>query len=131
MTDFDPTYLAHNTPGAGVRDNDSHVDMLRMRAYRMDRVQAQLKSLDYGACILFDPINIRHTTGARNMMIWKMHSLGRYAFVPAEGKALVFDSPSSLHLNNGLETVGESRPSKGMGYIYTGDAHEGVVRRTG
>ena len=128
MADFDPTHLAHNTPGVGLRDNESQADMVRMRAYRKDRVQAQLKSLDYGACVLFDPINIRYTTGARNMMIWKMHSLGRHAFVPAEGKAVVFDSPSSLHLNNGLETVGESRPSKGMGYIYTGDAREEKTR---
>ncbi|MFQ5784836.1 MAG: aminopeptidase P family N-terminal domain-containing protein, partial [Alphaproteobacteria bacterium] len=64
-----------------------------MRAYRLERVQNELKKRDYGAIVLFDPINIRYATGSRNMTVWVMHNAARYAFIPAEGKAVLFEFP--------------------------------------
>ncbi len=107
--------------------NSAAIDVERLRAYRLDRVLQQLANAGVGAALLFDPINIRYATGARNMTLWKTHSWGRYAFLPAGGGAIIFDSPGSLHQNAALETVAESRPATGLGYIYGG---EGLVDRT-
>ena len=104
-------------------------DVKRLHAYRIERVQAELTAAGIGAILLFDPINIRYATGARNMMLWKAHSWGRYAFLPARGGAVIFDAPGSLHQNTALETVSESRPSTGLGYIYGGEDLAGRTAR--
>ena len=78
-------------PALALVDNRNDVDMARLRLYRFARVQAELKSRDYAGCLLYDPVNIRYATGTRNMTIWTMHNAARYCFVPAEGKAIVFD----------------------------------------
>ncbi|MBM3510475.1 MAG: aminopeptidase P family protein [Alphaproteobacteria bacterium] len=98
------------------------INLIRLRRYRLARVQAQLKAYDLAGAILFDPINVHYATGSRNQTLWKMHSWGRYAFVPADGSVTLFDSSSSLHLARGIETIAEARPSTGLGFIYGGDA---------
>ena len=105
----------------------STIDMLALRAYRLGRVQAEMNAAGVGAALMFNPLNIRYATDARNMMLWKTHSWGRYAFLPADSGAILFDAPGSLHQNEALETVSESRPSTGLGYIYGG---ESLVERT-
>ena len=85
------------------------VDWVKLRAYRMARVQAELRAHDYGACLLHDPVNILYATGARNMQVWSMHMAVRHAVVPAEGNATVFEFGGSEHLVEDLETVGEVR----------------------
>ena len=71
--------------------------MARMRAYRLGRVREQLARYDFGACVLFDPINIRYATGTRNMALWTQHSPDRYVFVPAEGPVILFDREVVWH----------------------------------
>ena len=107
--------------------DSSAIDLRALRAYRLGRVQAEMNAAAVGAALMFDPLNIRYATDARNMTLWKAHSWGRYAFLPADRGAIVFDAPGSLHQNETLETVAESRPSTGLGYIYGG---EGLVERT-
>jgi Xaa-Pro aminopeptidase len=121
MTQADPNYLARKTIGAGLKDFEDQPDMKRLRAYRMGRVQAELKKRDYGACVLFDPINIRYATGSRNMTVWILHNASRYAFVPAEGKAVLFEFPRCEHLARGLETIAEVRPAKSWYFFAAGD----------
>jgi hypothetical protein len=38
---------------------DSTIDMDALRRYRLGRVREQLRTHDYAACVLADPINIR------------------------------------------------------------------------
>jgi Xaa-Pro dipeptidase len=45
-------------------DWESRVDFDRLRRYRMQRVQAELKASDLGALLLYDMNNIRYTTAA-------------------------------------------------------------------
>ena len=52
---------------------DHHFD--RPRMYRLNRVIEQLQKNDVGACILFDPNNIRYATDSRNMSLFTMHEL--------------------------------------------------------
>ena len=51
-----------------------------MRMYRLNRVREELIKNDIGACILFDPINIRYATDTRNMSMYTMHIISRYVF---------------------------------------------------
>ena len=110
----DQVRLAKRTPGAGLRDHEAQIDMVALRAYRLGRVQAQLRKQDYAAAVLFDPLNIRYATGARQFSLWSSRSLARYAFVPAEGKVVLFEypKPGSMAIARALESCGEVRPAK-------------------
>ncbi len=121
MTSTDPNYLARKTQGVGLTDTEDRIDMRRLRGYRLGRVQEQLRQRDYGAVVLHDPINIRYTTGSRNTTIWGLHNASRCAFVPAEGKAVIFEFTRCEHLNDGLETIGEVRPAISWFYFGAGE----------
>ncbi len=112
----DTIRLARNTRGIAQHDAEPQIDILRMRAWRLGRIQEQLRRLDLGGIILYDPVNIRYATGTSNMQVWFTHNPIRYCFVPAEGKAVLFDYEKSMHLYRHVETIGEIRPA--LGYIY-------------
>jgi Xaa-Pro aminopeptidase len=85
------------------------IDQTKLRAYRLERLRAELRKRDYMGCLLADPINIRYATGSRNMVNWTMHAPSRWAFVPTEGPVVLYEFTSSRHVNDGLETIGEIR----------------------
>ena len=115
--DYVLTALARKVPGTGVSDTGTgQLDMVRLRSYRLSRLQGELRHLDVGGVLLADPVNIRYATGIRNMQAWALHSVIRMAFVPTEGKAIAFEYAGSEHLAAGLETVAEVRPSGGTFY---------------
>ena len=116
MTAPASTRLARNAPGSAQHDAEPQIDIVRMRAWRLGRIQEQLRRLDVGGIVLYDPVNIRYATGSSNMQLWFTHNPIRYCWVPAEGKAVLFDYEKSMHLYSHLETVGEVRPA--IGYIY-------------
>ena len=112
--DYVLTALARKVPGMNVADTATgQLDMLRLRAYRLGRLQAELAKIDVGGILLGDAINIRYATGVRNMQAWSLHSLIRTAFVPTEGKAVCFEYGGSEHLAAPLETVAEVRMGGG------------------
>jgi len=80
-----------------------------LRRYRLRRVREQLLRGDYAAALLFDPINIRYATGTSNMQVWTLHNAARYAFVPAEGPVILYETHGCGHLASGVETVDEVR----------------------
>lgn len=112
---------ARKSTGAGLADNVAQPDMRRLRAFRMGRLQAELRRLDYGGAVLYDPVNIRYATGSRNMAVWTLHNPARYCFVPAEGKAVIFDFHNCEHLSDGLETIGEVRPARSWYFFTSGN----------
>lgn len=116
--------LALRWAAAGLRDNDRQIDMPRLRSYRMARLQAELKRRDCGAALLSDPMNIRYATGSRNMSVWTAHTPARYCFLPAEGKAILFDFHNCEHLAEGLETIAEVRPARGFYFFGAGSRVE-------
>ena len=71
MASSDLSGVAHKTPSVVLTDTQASLDMARLRAYRLSRVREQLKSRDYAACLLVDPINIRYTTGSRNYSLFQ------------------------------------------------------------
>ncbi len=84
---------------------DDEVDLKAMRAYRLDRVRAELRRRDYAAVVLYDPINIRYATDSSNMQVWILHNAARYALVPTDGPVVLFDFHGCAHLSDGLGTV--------------------------
>ncbi len=106
-----------NTPGIAQHDAEPQIDVVRMRAYRLGRIQEQLRRLDLGGIILYDPVNVRYATGSSNMQVWFMHNPIRYCFVPAEGRVILFDYEKTMHLYTHLETIGEIRPARGTIYM--------------
>jgi Xaa-Pro aminopeptidase len=107
-------------PVAALIDTEPHIDMVALRAYRLERVREQLRHRDYAGAVLYDPINIRYATGSRNMAVWTMHNAVRYCFIATEGPVVVFDFHNCEHLSAGLETVDEVRPAVAWYYFGAG-----------
>jgi Xaa-Pro aminopeptidase len=93
-----------------------------IRAYRLERLRAELARRDYMGCLLYDPINIRYATDVANMQVWCLHNFTRYAFVATEGPVVLFDYAQAMHLGANFPLVDEIRPGSGWFYMYAGSA---------
>jgi Xaa-Pro aminopeptidase len=82
---------------------DASVDRARLRTGRLARLQAAMRGQHVEACLLFNEPNIRYATGASAMPIWSNTTFVRCALVPAQGRAVLFEHPNSMHLFRGLE----------------------------
>lgn len=111
------------------QDHPSPIDEVAIRRYRLDRVRRELAQRDLTGIILYDPVNLRYATGARNMQVWTMHALCRYAYVPVEGPVVLFELGSSMTLNQHLETIDEIRPALAFDYMIVGSRGEEMARR--
>ncbi len=109
MSDARPRVIP--SPGTALTDHAAQIDMVRLRAWRLGRLQQQLRERDYGACVLLNPVHIRYATGSRNFPVWGLYNIHRYAFVPAQGRAVLFEFAGCEHLSQGLESIGEIRPA--------------------
>ncbi len=108
----------------------AEIDQKRLRAYRLARLRAELARRDYMGCLLAEPINIRYATGSRNMQIWTLHAPGRWAFVPTQGPITLYEFTSSMHVNDGIETIAELKPTIPWFYFLAGPRAEGSMRRS-
>ena len=88
---------------------EDQINFDRMRMYRLNRVREQLLKNDIGACILFDPINIRYATDTRNMAVFSFHLMTRYVFIPANGPVILFEYPKCEHIYENNCTIDEVR----------------------
>ena len=101
--------LARRLGGMTVVDFEGQLDVVRLRTYRLERLQEQLRRQGCPACVLFDPLNVRYATGTRNTQIWSKGNPSRCAFVPGEGRVVLFEYQGFEHLGRELETIGEVR----------------------
>ena len=81
------------------------IDEAAIRAYRAERIRQELRRQDREAVLVVDPVNLRYATGTRNMQVWTMHNIVRYALVFAHGPTVLFDLAAGRHLSAGLESV--------------------------
>ena len=88
---------------------EDQINFDRMRMHRLNRVRDQLIQNNIGACILFDPINIRYATDTRNMAIFSFHLMTRYVFIPASGPVVLFEYPNCEHIYENNCTIDEVR----------------------
>jgi len=104
-------------------------DLAAMRAYRLDRLVAELERQDYGGLLLFDPLNIRYATDATNMQVWHMHDPCRACFVGADGYVILWDFHNCDHLSAHLPLVREVRHGASFFYFESGDRVEEHAHR--
>ena len=100
---------------------EESIDLEAVRAYRLARVRAQMDAYSLDACVLLDPVNIRYTTGARNMQVFHARNPARYLFVPQSGPVILHEFAGCAHLADGLETLDEVRPAITASFAAAGD----------
>ena len=103
---------------------EEKIDFDRMRKFRLQRMRGQMENNNVGATILFDPINIRYATDARNMSLFTMHTLARFVFIPQSGPVILYDYPKSKHLSQDLCTIDEVREVVSWDFFSSGDKVE-------
>ena len=105
------------------------IDEPAIRAYRAGRIRQELHRQDHEAVLVVDPINLRYATGTRNMQVWTMHNIVRYALVFAHGPTVLFDLATGRHLSAGLESVNDVRASIPFDYMLVAGNAEPMARR--
>jgi Xaa-Pro dipeptidase len=100
--------------------SSEEVDFKTLRDYRLARVRARMAERDIAACLLLDPVNIRYTTGARNMQVFHLRNPSRYLLVVVDGPVLLFEFAGCMHLAEGLETIDEVRPAFTASFVAAG-----------
>jgi len=71
--------------GGTVFAPDAPADAVALRAYRKRRVVAALVERGLAGIVLFNPINIRYASDARNMQVYSLHNPCRYLFLGSDG----------------------------------------------
>ena len=99
----------------------------RMRQVRLDKLCTELKKRDYGAALLFDPLNIRYAGDSSNMQLWIAHNPARATFVSADGYMVLWDFHGCDHLSSYLPLIKEVRHGAGFFYFVAGDKEEDLA----
>ena len=103
-----------------------------MRAYRWNRLVAGINARDYGALVVFDPLNIRYATDSTNMQLWNTHNPFRALIVCADGYMVIWDYKNSPFLSTFNPLVREQRSGADFFYFDRGDmAHVAADRWSG
>ena len=105
------------------------IDEPAIRAFRAERIRGELRRQDREAVLVVDPINLRYATGTRNMQVWTMHNIVRYALAFAHGPTVLFDLATGRHLSAGLESVSDIRTSIPFDYMLVADNAEAMANR--
>ena len=105
------------------------IDERAIRAFRADRIRQELRRRDHEAVLVVDPVNLRYATGSRNMQVWTMHNVVRYALAFAHGPTVLFDLATGRHLSAGLETVSDVRASIPFDYMLVAGNAEAMAGR--
>jgi Xaa-Pro aminopeptidase len=103
------------------------MDLKRLRAGRLARLQDAMRRHDVEACLLFNEPNIRYATGASAMPVWSNTTFVRCALVPAEGSPILFEHPNSLHLFAELEA--NVRPMHTWEFFDDVSSHSAIFAR--
>ncbi len=119
MTGSDTNERIAKTPSKA-EPPDSDLDLPALRAYRLGRIRAQMAARDIAACLLFDPVNIRYATGARNMQVFMARNPARYLLLPLQGPVVLYEFEGCHHLAYGLETIDEVRPAITASFVAAG-----------
>jgi len=92
-----------------------------MRRYRWQRLTRHIVERDYGAVLMFDPLNIRYATDSTNMQLWNTHNLFRAVLICADGYMVIWDYKGSPFLSTFNELVREQRSGADLFYFDRGD----------
>jgi Xaa-Pro aminopeptidase len=113
-----PTQLAFNewaTAGLTLPNLPS------LRAWRHKRLTDAVNARDYGAVLMFDPLNIRYATDSTNMQLWNTHNPFRACLVCADGYMVIWDYKNAMFLSKFNPLVNEQRKGADLFYFGRGD----------
>jgi Xaa-Pro dipeptidase len=96
--------------------------LARMRAYRWRRMVDAVVARDYGAVLMFDPLNIRYATDTTNMQLWNSHNPFRACMICADGHMVVWEYKQAPFLVTFNPLVAELRSGASFFYNVCGDA---------
>ena len=113
-----PTQLAFGEWDAA---NLSLPNLEAMREFRWKRLTQHVVDRDYGAVLLFDPLNIRYATDTTNMQLWNTHNPFRAVLLCADGYMVLWDYKNAPFLADYNPLVRESRSGASMFYFSCGD----------
>ena len=111
------------------RLHEDEIDFNLLRSYRLKRVKKELSKRDIGACILFDPVNVRYALDTTNMSIYNMHNLTRYCFIPVSGPVILYEYFNCEHLAKHLTLIDEIRQGITWDYFSVGDQVENQLKK--
>ena len=111
------------------RLHEDDIDFDRLRSYRLNRVKKELVKRDIGACILFDPVNVRYALDTTNMIIYNMHNLTRYCFIPVSGPVILYEYFNCEHLAKHLTLIDEIRQGITWDYFSVGDQVKNQLKK--
>jgi Xaa-Pro dipeptidase len=92
-----------------------------MRAFRHQRLSEHVVARDYGAMLMFDPMNIRYATDSTNMQLWNTHNAFRACIVCADGYMVIWDYKNAPFLSGFNPLVREARSGADLFYFDRGD----------
>ena len=92
----------------------------RVREYRLQRVQQQLRLQHVPAIVLYDPVNIRYATDTSNMQVWTGRNPTRYVVVFADGPVVAFEFHNCEHVWKDVTVKAEIRGSTCWNYFNAG-----------
>ena len=96
----------------------------KMQEFRWKRLVDHLIERDYGALLLFDPLNIRYATNSTNMQLWNTHNPFRAVLVCLDGHMVIWEYKSAKFLSEFNPLVKEVRTGASLFYFVAGDAEE-------
>ena len=104
----------------------------KMREQRHERLVQALNKRDYGAILMFDPLNIRFASDTTNMQLWAAHNPFRACLVCADGHMVIWDFKNEDLLTAFNPLVRETRAGASFFYFTSGDkAEENAARFAG
>lgn len=101
------------------------IDLGRLCAYRLGRLRQELAAADCAGALLFDPINVNYALGALRYPVFQFHLPSSYAFVPREGRPILFEGYGTTTRASHFD----SRPAINLNYLHTGEQSEGPLAR--
>ncbi|MEL6610301.1 MAG: aminopeptidase P family N-terminal domain-containing protein, partial [Pseudomonadota bacterium] len=96
-------------------------DLQALRRFRHQRLVDAVNERDYGAVLVFDPLNIRYATDSTNMQLWNTHNPFRALLVCADGYMVIWDYKNSPFLSTFNPLVREQRAGADFFYFDRGD----------
>lgn len=96
------------------------IDLRAVRLYRLGRVRAEMRKRAISALVICDPVNIRYTTGTRNMQIFCARNTPSRYLIVTEHRTILFEFTGCEHLAAGYETIDEVRPSATASFVAAG-----------
>jgi len=100
-----------------------------MREYRWQRLVSHINARDYGAILLFDPLNIRYGSESTNMQLWNTHNPFRCLVVCADGYMVMYDYAVAKFLSAINPLVKEQRDGADLFYFDRGDKIEDAAQK--